>query len=204
MAPSPSKTVRKEPKQERARATVKALIDATARVLVDEGYDHATTNRIAEVAGVSIGSLYQYFPNREALVAALLDRHESEVLDLLSSHLTELESASLEDVVKNYVRAMIATNARSPRLHRALMATCDVSELRPLHARTEALVRGYLERHAGALRPARLDQAAFILMTAVEAVVQRAVLHRPEHLDDPSFADEIGQLVLGYLVGEPR
>jgi AcrR family transcriptional regulator len=60
---------RKSAAQERSRATVDALVEATARILVKEGFDKASTNRIAAVAGVSIGSLYQYFPSKEALVA---------------------------------------------------------------------------------------------------------------------------------------
>src|SRR5260370_38447536 len=69
---------RKLASQERSRSTVDALLEATARILVKEGYDQASTNRIAEVAGVSIGSLYQYFPSKEALRAAGIDRHTQE------------------------------------------------------------------------------------------------------------------------------
>ena len=66
---------RKSASQKRSQATVETLLDATARVLTREGYDRASTNRIAAKAGVSVGSLYQYFPNKEALVAALVARH---------------------------------------------------------------------------------------------------------------------------------
>src|SRR5258708_40228727 len=69
---------RKLASQERSRSTVDALLEATARILVKEGYDQASTNRVAEVAGVSIGSLYQYFPSKEALIAAVIDRHTQE------------------------------------------------------------------------------------------------------------------------------
>src|SRR5487761_943127 len=73
---------RKLASQERSRATVDALLEATTRVLIKEGYDRASTNRIAEVAGVSIGSLYQYFPSKEALVAAVIDRHTQEISEV--------------------------------------------------------------------------------------------------------------------------
>jgi AcrR family transcriptional regulator len=66
---------RKSASQKRPRVTVGTLLEATARVLVRQGYDRASTNRIATTAGMSIGSLYQYFPNKEALVAALIARH---------------------------------------------------------------------------------------------------------------------------------
>ena len=82
-------TPRKQPRQSRSKATVDAILDATARVLVEDGYDKLTTNRIATVAGVSIGSLYQYFPNKQAVVMAIADRHAVEMISLLSSTLAE-------------------------------------------------------------------------------------------------------------------
>jgi AcrR family transcriptional regulator len=195
-------SARKKPKQARAQATVTALLDATARVLVEEGYDQATTNRIAEVAGVSIGSLYQYFPNKDALVAALVDRHETEMLEMLSRYVAELERAPLEEAVRTYVRAMVTVHDRNPRLHRVLTATYDLSRPRPLHARFEAIVRGYLARHASRLRPPSLDQASFILVTSAEAVIHGALLHRPELLREESFVEEVCQLVLRYLLAD--
>jgi len=63
------------PQQDRSKVTVDAILTATARILTQEGYDRATTNRIAELAGVSIGSLYQYFPSKEALVTSLAEQH---------------------------------------------------------------------------------------------------------------------------------
>src|SRR3569623_1094019 len=75
MARQAARMPRKYASQERSRATVAALVEATARILVAEGFDRASTNRIAEVAGVSIGSLYQYFPGKEALVLAVAERH---------------------------------------------------------------------------------------------------------------------------------
>src|SRR5208282_4089553 len=81
-ARKPQTNPRKLASQERSRSTVDALLEATARILVKEGYDRASTNRIAELAGVSIGSLYQYFPSKEALVAAVIDRHTQEVSEV--------------------------------------------------------------------------------------------------------------------------
>ena len=72
-------TPRKRPRQERSRATVETVLEATARVLVKHGFDGLTTNLVAETAGVSIGSLYQYFPNKAALVGALIEKHIEEM-----------------------------------------------------------------------------------------------------------------------------
>src|SRR5581483_874384 len=84
---------RKKPKQERSQATVDAILVATARVLCETGYDRASTNRIALAAGVSVGSLYQYFPSKEALVAALVERHVDQMNDLLASKIVAVIDA---------------------------------------------------------------------------------------------------------------
>src|SRR3954466_5834980 len=93
----PTTNPRRRPRQARAQATVEAIVRATARVLVEEGYDRASTNRIAQAAGVSIGSLYQYFPSKEALVAALVESHVERMRDSLSQTLAAEPPASLAD-----------------------------------------------------------------------------------------------------------
>src|SRR5256885_17137254 len=70
---------RRRPRQERSRETVEAIVEAAAQVFERHGYAAGTTNRIAERAGVSIGSLYQYFPNKDAIVAELARRHIAEI-----------------------------------------------------------------------------------------------------------------------------
>jgi AcrR family transcriptional regulator len=77
--PDDATTRRKRPRQARSKAMVTAILDAAARVVRTDGDDHLTTNRVAEVAGVSVGSLYQYFPNKAALLVALLERHDAEM-----------------------------------------------------------------------------------------------------------------------------
>ena len=84
MARRPLTSPRKSATQERSKATVDALLSATARVLVKEGHDRASTNKVAETAGVSIGSLCRYFPSNEALVSAVIDRHVGEMTSRLT------------------------------------------------------------------------------------------------------------------------
>src|SRR5262245_47637657 len=96
----PSTNPRKMASQERSRATVDVLLAATARVLVKDGYDHASTNKIAEAAGVSIGSLYQYFPSKEALVAAVIDRHIGDMMDIVRASFVRVATSSLREAVR--------------------------------------------------------------------------------------------------------
>src|SRR3954467_13893386 len=98
-----AKKPRKRASQERSRATVAALVEATARILVNEGFDRASTNRIAEVAGVSVGSLYQYFPCKEALVLAVIERHNLDIMQVVGEALAEMESLPLEEAVRKLV-----------------------------------------------------------------------------------------------------
>src|SRR4051812_2362706 len=109
---------RKSASQKRSKATVETLLDATARVLARHGYDRASTNRIAETAGVSVGSLYQYFPNKEALVAALVARHNRELLELVREAVKKVASLDLATAMRELVRAAVDAHLVDPALHR--------------------------------------------------------------------------------------
>lgn len=85
-----STSPRKLPQQDRSRMTVEAILEATTHILTEEGYDKANTNRIAERAGISIDSLYQYFPNKESLMAASMAQHSNEIAALVESKLQNL------------------------------------------------------------------------------------------------------------------
>jgi AcrR family transcriptional regulator len=120
MARKPLMKPRKPASQGRPRATVDALIEATARVLVREGFDRSSTNRIAEVAGVSIGSLYQYYPGKEALVAAVIDRHNQQLMQVVRGALAEVALQPVEKAVRRLVTVAIEAHRIDPRLHRVL------------------------------------------------------------------------------------
>ena len=120
MARRPPTNPRKQATQERSRATVDALIEATARILVRDGFDRASTNRIAQAAGVSIGSLYQYYPSKEALVAAVIERHTQELMEVVRVALAEVAGLSIEKAVRKLVSVAIDAHRIDPRLHRVL------------------------------------------------------------------------------------
>ena len=88
--------MRKQPRQKRSRQLVASLVDATARVMAQQGLDNVTTNHIAEAAGVSVGSLYQYFPDKEALIEALLERLVSDVMQTFNRTLGEMNPGSMD------------------------------------------------------------------------------------------------------------
>jgi AcrR family transcriptional regulator len=207
MARKPLTKPRKHASQERSRATVGALIEATARILVREGFDKASTNRIAEVAGVSVGSLYQYFPGKEALVVAVIDRHNREIMQVVRGALAEVASQPIEKAVRRLVAAAIEAHRVDPRLHRVLAEqiprTGRPENVEAFNSEAYALFKAYLEGHSDEFRSIDVGLAAFVCVTSIEALTHTAVLHRPEMLSDEAagtLVDEATRLVVGYLI----
>ena len=199
-------TPRKSASQERSRLTVNALLEATTRVLVKEGYDRASTNKIAAVAGVSIGSLYQYFPSKEALVAAVSERHSHEVLQLIRNALVKVAARPIEVAAREFVSVAIDAHRVNPKLHRVLAEQIPrigrLQSVEAINRDVHALIRGYLDAHRDEIDVTDLDLAAFICVTTVEALTHTAVLHRPDMLADgkaEQFVDDVTDVVVRYL-----
>jgi AcrR family transcriptional regulator len=195
---------RKKPIQGRSRQTVDAIVEATARVLIEEGYDKASTNRIAKVAGVSIGSLYQYFAGKEALVLELTRRHAERMLTLLAEQTGAAAAVPLPQAVRRYVQAMLAAHAMEPELHRVLATQAmrlAMQGLEDFEHRAHVIVRAALEERRDEILPDDLDVAAYVLVTAVESVAHRAALDHPEYLASKALENEICAFVLRYLLG---
>ncbi len=203
MSPRTRTVPRKAPQQRRSRETVDVILAATARVLVKEGFDHASTNRIAEAAGVSIGSLYQYFPSKESLVAALIERHFDEMAAVLSEEMERVADLPLAAALRRMVTLMMQAHAVDPALHRVLNEQVPrVGRLSRLHdvvSRMRTLGRAYFERHRDEVRVADLDVAAFITVQTIEALIHTAAT-RPEDAPNPDvLIEEVTALLVRYL-----
>jgi AcrR family transcriptional regulator len=206
MARKPPTKPRKHATQQRSRATVDALIEATARILVTDGFDKASTNRIAGKAGVSVGSLYQYFPGKEALVAAVVERHGNELTQVVRRALTDVAALPMEQAVRKLIAAAIEAHRIDPTLHRVLseqMPRTGKSEsMEMLSSETYSLFRAYLDAHRDEFRQVDLELAAFVCVTSIEALTHSAVLHHSEQLTDEAFevlVDEATRLIVRYL-----
>jgi AcrR family transcriptional regulator len=111
---------RKKPRQSRARATVDAILFAAAHILKTEGFAPATTNRIAEKAGVSVGSLYQYFPNKQAIFAALRERYHDWYDECVRAEIERGRGLPLREGMRQAMERIVALNALDPALHEQL------------------------------------------------------------------------------------
>lgn len=211
MPSKPQTEPRKRPQQERSRIAVEAILEATTRILTEEGYDKANTNRIAERAGVSIGSLYQYFPNKESLMTALMVKHSDEIIELVESKLIHFYDSPVEIVIPEIVKAVIAAHAIDPRLHQVLNEEIPQSErsqqMQKAEGKIVELLRLYLSRWANSsnqrlsdrVRPENLDMTVFILSRTVESLCHSAVIEHPDFVRDSRFVREVSDLLLLYL-----
>lgn len=200
---------RRRPRQARAQATTGAILEAAARVLSARGYAGTTTNHVAAEAGVSIGSLYEYYPSKDALVVAILEAHIAEatsVLEGAAATIAARPDATLDWIIGTYVAAMVRLHASDPGLHRVLfeeaplparvrktLATVEAEMV----AHTTALLRGHR-----AVRVADPALAAALVVRTVEALTHHHVLlHPTKAVDDQRWAREVTTLVVRYLQG---
>lgn len=200
---------RKLPKQARSQTTVEAILEAAAQIFERHGYAAGTTNRIAERAGVSIGSLYQYFPNKDAILVALVHLHLAESMAALQPQLERLSGgAGFDEVLPDIVQAMVELHALAPGLHRVLF---EETQLPPaLRAELDRLEDQLVEQTADALaadarwRPVDSRLSARVVISAIEGLTHRLVLRPPPGVSSEAIAREITELVRAYIWTQPN
>ncbi len=192
---------RKAPVQRRSAVTVDAMIEAAARILETEGFDGYTTNAVAARAGVSIGSLYQYFPNRDALTAALIERETG----FLLAHIGRAAQAqSANDAIECLIDAAVTHQMQRPALARLI----DFEERRlPLGERNQRLadiLHGVIVaalKRADAPKVAHRAEAAHDVLAIVKGMIDWAG-ERGE-LNARALKKRVSRAVFGYLTGAP-
>jgi AcrR family transcriptional regulator len=197
---------RKRPVQQRSKTTVDVILLAATQVFETHGYAAGTTNRIAERAGVSIGTLYQYFPSKEAIAVALLERHIADTDHRLHEWVGHMvvEQHGLREALHDYVTGMLQMHSGQPRLQHILL------EETPLPERVhQALLEA--ERHAAKtvagllrlypeVRCAYSDHAAFLVVQTVESLTHRFAVHPDEQfIPRTTFVDEVVNMLVAYL-----
>lgn len=199
-APYPS--VRKQPVQSRSNATFEAILEAAIQVLLRLGYRRFTTARVAERAGVSVGTLYQYFPNKQAVIRELVRRHVRRVADRVCQALDSGgdDRARLRRMVSAFVDAK-RDNAELSRALREPLLELDKRDLvREGIDAVAARLLPLIARMHPDLMPERQRIMAFLLVSSVEAPVIAALDDQPHLLADPDFAAELTAMAEAHLV----
>lgn len=198
----PKKSNRRLPKQRRARQTVDAVLDAVVRVLKREGFKAVTTNRIAEVAGVSIGSVYQYFPDKQAIFVALHQRHIEQIDRLVETRLIEHAASSLDELMRAMIEAMVDAHSCDPELYELLATEVPhrADGSRDFAARLHGAFRLAIASRAHQLKKNRdLDKLVFMVTNMVESLSHAALFRRPPRLSLAAAKAEVVRAVLAYL-----
>ncbi len=198
------RALRKLPQQERSRETVRAILDGATRVLSREGYDRASTNRIAEVAGVSIGSVYQFFPNKEAIFAALRKRFFDELTVVFQAEAHRLRGQ--RESLRVGLELVLRARRKNRMLHRALdeQLPFSVGFDDTLHRLALDLAREGFAELPAAVRPADSEMTARICVTVLDAVTRMASVQYPEYLDSEDFVDEVTELLWRFVYREDQ
>jgi len=200
---------RRQPSQPRSRELVAWIIEAGVRILREEGPDELTTTRIAEKAGVSVGSLYQYFPNKEAVLAAVYDRKTEIELEESREWIGALKEKPLDEALREIVVRMVARHRQNLKLHPDFYRRHE-----EFHSLSEwemrrhggsgdpgvAFFRGLFEANRERLATSRIEHAAFLTARGMATLFDVVMRRRPELIFDDSFVDEVVEMFRRYLL----
>ena len=194
--------MRKTPAQSRSRATVEVILEAAVQLLEAGGERGFNTNAVAERAGVSIGTLYRYFPDKQAILVALA-RREMDAVNATTSALAAEGSPGIardRAIIRAFLHAFGGRTTARRAAIAALLAHADPVELASGYATVD---RSFVDAQGQRLPPIR----AFVLSRAVQGAMRAAVMEGVDFLHAPEFEDELvrlGRVYLGYTAGKPR
>jgi AcrR family transcriptional regulator len=193
---------RKLPQQSRARVTVDAILTASALVFRDQGYERATTARIADVAGVSVGSLYQYFPDKASLALTLIEQLRARFATRFAETATRVVDLPFEDKVRAFARLAVDALEDDAALTTALIGVPRVvgdTELLCVPPVVSNIIESVLRQHAHETDLVSLKVAGFVVVSCAQSVIigRRAMHHDPRERD--RTVDEIVRLVSRYV-----
>jgi len=194
---------RKRPKQRRSRQTFDAIVEACARLLVERGYGSLTTNHIAEAAGVSIGSLYEYFGDKDTIVYQVVSRTALDFFEEASHPLTALSGRPVDEAITVWLRTLYAAMRSREALLRALAEDVPLA-IREPHRREAfdrhlALARAAYLAAGDRVRQDRVEEVSFLVVTLVDAALTRLVLEPPDDIDADAVMQELGTRLLEWV-----
>jgi AcrR family transcriptional regulator len=189
---------RREPQQRRSRQTVEAVLEAVQRVLKRHGAEAVTTNRIAEAAGVSIGSLYQYFPDKQAIFTALHDRHVEQVRHVIERTMADCTAASFKDFTRELVERLAKVHVEDAELHEIVSAAVP-DGAHGFKTALQATFEQVMSPEQARYTPDQTKRMLFVLPHMVEALVHGVAHQKQAVISRDGAKDEAIRTVLVYL-----
>lgn len=201
---------RRLPQQDRSRFLVGVIRTAALRILREEGSDALTTNRIAEVAGVAVASVYQYFPNKEAILASLYEDLTRSEIEVRTKWASQAVAGSLDELIRGIIVRGIEwqreLRALAPeffqRFHREYALTTAVGGEQREGSQSVEWMRDILTRHREQIT-VDLEIAAFLLTRGAASVIGTAIDESPALLEDGRLADALSTMLIDYIHRKP-
>jgi AcrR family transcriptional regulator len=194
---------RKVPQQQRAQFTVDCILRAAESIIAKSGYEAATTNHIAEVAGVSIGSLYQYFASKEAIAAALVESAVLNATEVLRECLLQQMSKPLAESTREIIGVILETRKQYSFIF--LRLPREVPKLGRLsrNVTTEKFlyntIRAYYQQHRAEILVEDLDVAMFVAEHIVVGAIDAYIDNNAPVITDEQLVEQISDALVKYL-----
>lgn len=205
MPPKPRSVIRKRPQQIRSQETVDVILEATERIIQKLGFDASTTTRICEIAGVSVGTLYQYFPNKGSLLLALSQRRSERFIARFRARLAEVEALPLSEAIRQVVALefeMVRLSLPFQReLFRFVPKLGSTEHIEHTQRECRRLLNESMSRRPELLQ--RSELSAFVTLHAVDGVIQGALRESLELLHSDALVNECTRLIEQYLRHPP-
>lgn len=186
---------KKLPSQARSRETFEALVEACARLLRERGFAAVTTNHVAERAGVSIASLYEYFPDKDAIVAQVAERLVERVLARIAAGVPRVMAAGEDEAIRLWIALIHDTVAKERELvavfQREVPYTNRLAAVQAIGEQLLALSRGVRERAGGFVRADFTDATLHLAINLVVSTILQCVLEPPRDVSRRALLDEL-------------
>jgi len=197
---------RKEPKQERSQSMIDAVMEATTRILTTMGAEKTTTNKVAELAGISVGSLYQYFPNKDAVFAKLIERHLAHHKEVVVKILEENVNQPTDLAIEKIMSHMVGMYLSKKKILKPLMVHIPRLEKTrdTLLMRNEVIdvIAAYLESRRSDLVVTDIRASLVILVNSVMGVMTTMLFSETELMSPEAMTAELSVLAKRYLMGK--
>jgi AcrR family transcriptional regulator len=196
-------TARKAPRQERAQVSLDSIIEACKRILERKGYSHLTTNHIAEVAGVSVGTLYQYFPNKETIVYALIEDTVSKAAVVLRAKLLSIISEPVEVIMPQMIHLILKVHREEEFVLLHLSDQVPQIEGLGLELSTSNFTfssnTAYLRQHRAEFSVDELELALFLMDNTIMSNCKSYLTKGFSDITDDQFVEQLSNMVVKYL-----
>ena len=200
-------TPRKQPQQARSKDTLDAVFEAMVDIVAKHDVHDPTVQRIADRAGVSVGSVYQYFPSKGALVTGLLRYHLKQRMAELDQALASVKGLSAEAAAEALVDGLLTEKRARSKVELAMVRyfarAGDLATLTEMDEHMYRVVREFLDSLGPAIRPADTAVASFLVCNTLRSAVLLSIVQKPDQLSAPAFKAELMRLLVGYLQPSP-